>query len=114
MPLHTSTSGLHESMLIDLHIQCCFFFKFSCSKNKRADVVFMQETFSLWSSMWNGSINFSNGFHNSEWVLVLIAASLEIDVVQVVHDSGGRYIFIDCIIQGLRMILCNAYFPTKR
>ena len=92
---------------------------FSWCKDKGADIVFLQETFSTrdiedrWSSIWEGSIYFSHGSNHSKGVLVLIAPMVDIEVMQVIKDSEGRYIFIDCKIQGFRLILGNVYFPTR-
>ena len=91
----------------------------SWSKDKAADIVFLQETFSTkdiegrWSSMWDGLCFYSHGTSHSKGVMVLIAASLDIVVNEVVSDCDGRYVVIDCTIQGLRVRLCNVYFPTR-
>ena len=92
---------------------------FSWCKDKKADIVFLQETFSTrdiedrWSSMWDGSIYFSHGSNHGKGVLVLISPMVDIEVIQVLQDTEGRYIFIDCKIQGVRLILGNVYFPTR-
>ena len=63
--------------------------------------------------MWDGSCFYSHGTSHSKGVLVLIAASLDIVINEVVSDCEGRYVVIDCTIQGLRVRLCNVYFPTR-
>ena len=68
----------------------------SWCKDKAADIGFLQETFSTkdiegrWSSMWDGSCFYSHGTSHSKGVLVLIAASLDIVVNEVVSDCEGR------------------------
>ena len=89
---------------------------FSWCKDKGADIVFLQETFSTrdvedrWSSMWEGSCYFSHGSNHSKGVLVLISPRVDIEVLEVFQDNEGRYIFIDCKIQGIRLVLGNVYF----
>ena len=63
--------------------------------------------------MWEGSTYFSHGSNHSKGVLVLIAPRIDIEILQVLKDSEGRYIFIDCKFQGVRLILGNVYFPTR-
>ena len=92
---------------------------FSWCKDKQADIVFLQETFSTgevedrWRSMWDGPIYFSHGSNHSKGVLVLISPKVEIEITQVLQDIEGRFIFIDCKIEGVRLILGNVYFPTR-
>ena len=38
---------------------------------------------------------------------MLINASLDIEMKKVICDSEGRYILVDCILEGARVILCN-------
>ena len=44
---------------------------------------------------------------------MLINASLDIEMKKVICDSEGRYILVDCILEGERVILCNVYFPVR-
>ena len=88
-------------------------------KEKKADIVFLQETFSSrdvedkWASEWNGQGIYSHGTSHSKGVLMLINASLDIEIKKVICDSEGRYILVDCILEGVRVILCNVYFPVR-
>ena len=92
---------------------------FTWCREKRADVVFLQETYSSkdtedrWSSNWDGKCLYSHGSSHSKGVLILINAHLDIELKEVIYDSDGRYILVECVIQGLGLILCNVYFPVR-
>ena len=88
-------------------------------KDKGADIVFLQETFSTrecedrWDSSWDGTSYFSHGSAHGKCVLVLIAPTVDIEIIQVLRDNEGRFIFIDCKFEGVRLIVGNVYFPTR-
>ena len=63
--------------------------------------------------MWDGSVYFSHGTTHSKGVTVLIDSKLDIQVINVNADRDGRYIIIECVIQGLKMTLSNVYFPVR-
>ena len=92
---------------------------FAWCKEKKADIVFLQETFSSrevedkWATEWNGQCIYSHGTSHSKGVLMLINASLNIEMKRVLSDLDGRYILVDCILEGVRVILCNVYFPVR-
>ena len=92
---------------------------FTWCKEKKAEIVFLQETYSSrdvedkWTAEWNGQCIYSHGTPHSKGVMILVNASLDMDLKAVVCDSDGRYILLDCILQGLRVILCNIYFPVR-
>ena len=60
---------------------------------------------------WQGI--YSHGTSHSKGVLMLINAALDIEMKKVICDSEGRYILVDCILEGVRVILCNVYFPVR-
>ena len=92
---------------------------FTWLRDKQADIAFLQETYSTieiedeWRSMWDGSVYFSHGTNHSKGVTVLIDSKLDIQVINANADKDGRYIIIECIIQGLKMTLSNVYFPVR-
>ena len=92
---------------------------FAWCREKGADIVFLQETYSTrevedkWTSEWNGQCIYSHGTNHSKGVLILINASVDLEVKKAICDLEGRYILIDCILEGLRVILCNVYFPVR-
>ena len=92
---------------------------FTWCNDKKADVVFLQETYSTvdvedkWSSLWEGPCYFSHGSNHSKGVLILINSHLDFQLQEVVKDTDGRYIIMQCSINGRKVVLCNVYFPTR-
>ena len=64
---------------------------------------------------WKGKIYFSHGNSQSKGVAVLIPEVLVgiVNVSQVTSDPEGRFIVLDCEIEGNAMVLFNIYAPTK-
>ena len=92
---------------------------FTWLRDKRVEVAFLQETYStndvedVWGSLWDGTIYYSHGTNHSRGVAILIDSKLDIQVLEVRNDNAGRFVILDCIIQGLRLILINVYFPVR-
>ena len=92
---------------------------FAWCKDKKADIVFLQETYSTadvedrWCSMWDGSCYFSHGTNHSKGVMVLFNSHLDIQVEEIREGKDGRYILIRCTIFGVKIVLCNVYFPVR-
>lgn len=88
-------------------------------KDKGVDIVFLQETYSTieveetWKLPWNGSSYFSHGTNHSKGVLILIDYKLDIQVLNVISDDNGRYVIMECIIQGMKLIIANVYLPVR-
>ena len=86
---------------------------------QKGDIIFFQETFSTidivyqWERDWNGKCFLSHGSCHSRGVCTMIKENLNLKVFKSEIDSDGRYIFLETEIQGKRLILCNAYFPTR-
>ena len=94
---------------------------FNWLKSKYLGLFFLQETHSIgtdesiWTKEWNGKIYFSHGNSQSKGVAVLIPEVLVgiVNVSQVTSDPEGRFIVLDCEIEGNAMVLFNIYAPTK-
>ena len=93
---------------------------FNWCRSKAADIIFLQETFSTpdvekkWESLWDGTCIFSHGTNHSKGVLILIDSKLDIEIISTNIDLNGRYVIINCIIQGQKIVLGNVYFPTRQ
>ena len=66
-----------------------------------------------WRSSWNGDLFFILGTIHSKGVAVLIDSKLDIQVLNVNADKEGRYIVIECIIQGIKCTIVTVYFPVQ-
>ena len=82
---------------------------FAYLKNQKANVYFLQETFSnsrdekVWAAEWGGQIFYSHGSDHSKGVCILIRlikpnSTLHTDVVEL--DTNGRFIILRLKAQG--------------
>ena len=91
---------------------------FEYMKNK-GDICFLQETHSTeetenkWRQENGWTSHFSHGQSNSRGVMIFYNKTLDIDVIEKVGDSEGRFLMLKCIIQGEKFILYNIYAPNK-
>ena len=62
-----------------------------------------------------GDIYFAHGTNQSRGVAILISMFLRAELVvnQLIKDSSGRYIFLDCSIANNHFLVVNVYAPTK-
>ena len=80
-------------------------------KTKRADIVFLQETYNtmevenFWSLQWDGNLLFAYGTER--------VRDLEFELKQSKCDANGRSILLEAIIQDVKFYLCNIYSPKK-
>ena len=88
-------------------------------RHKKSDILFFQETYSTqevetrWKLELGGNAYFSHGTNHSRGVLVSIAPTLNIKVIDLKIDEGGRYIILKVDIRGTKILLGNFYFPTR-
>ena len=95
---------------------------FAYLKNHKANVYFLQETFSnsrdekVWAAEWSGQIFYSHGSDHSNGVCILIRlikpnSTLHADVVEL--DINGRFIILRLKTQGVASLnVVNVYAPT--
>ena len=92
---------------------------FTWLKDKKTDIIFLQETYSTkeiedeWRLSWDGDVCFSHGTNHSRGVMVLIDSKLDVQILNTIIDNEGRYIIIECNIQGLNFTIANVYFPVR-
>ena len=85
---------------------------------KRFDIVLLQETHSIkddnnfWRSEFGGEAIFSNGESNARGVAILFQKRLNAEIKKVSTDKSGRYIIVDCVINGKIMTIINVYAPN--
>ena len=92
---------------------------FTWCKNRKGDIVFIQETHcskecqNKWKSEWGGKVFFSNGESNARGVSILIKKGLDFEEKKLYNDSSGRYLIVNCEINGKEYWLVNIYAPNK-
>ena len=92
---------------------------FAWLMKQQADICFLQETYSTkeiensWKMQWKGDMFFSHGSEHSRGVLILVKNSLEFELKSVRHDSQGRFLLLEAIVQDQKFVFLNIYAPNK-
>ncbi len=92
---------------------------FTWLNRKNNSIIFLQETYSTecvsdkWKKQWNGHMVFSHGTNHSRGVAILFKNGLDINIVNHDIDLNGRFIILDIVINGVKLILVNAYAPNS-
>ena len=92
---------------------------FTWVRNQKADIIFLQETFSTpdifdsWKFQWRGDMYYSHGSNHSKGVLVLIRETLQFELKSVRKDNHGRFVIVEALIQDSPVVLINIYAPNK-
>ena len=87
---------------------------FRWAHNSKADIIFLQETYSskgveeIWRSEWGGKIHYSHGSSYSKGVLILFNPKLE----STVAEKHGRYLMLEVTFHDSTFLLCNVYAPN--
>ena len=89
-------------------------------KNKREDIIVIQETHSTlaseatWKGAWDGPIYFNHGTSNARGTIILIKRQAQ-HVVNVNHVilNNGRAHYIEFDIEGTKFCLANIYAPNN-
>ena len=88
-------------------------------KRYHSGIIFLQETHSTelsekeWKKIWNGQLEFCHGKSSARGVAILIARDVDIHINEIIRDNTGRFLLLDTIFEGQRLILVNVYAPTK-
>ena len=92
---------------------------FSWLQRQKADIAFLQETYSTcdvvdkWRFQWPGKFFYSHGTNHSKGVMILVSDKLQFELKSEVQDKDGRYILIDAVIQDSPFLLLNIYSPNN-
>jgi exonuclease III len=85
-----------------------------------ADVIFLQEThlhsnlhLETARKLWGGVSLWDKGTPGSCGVAILFKKNVNIAMNNVQLSGCGRFIAVDCVINGLNLRLVNIYAPTK-
>ena len=92
---------------------------FAWIEKQKADIIFLQETYSTpeiitnWKFNWRGEMIYSHGSNHSRGVLVLIHQQLQFELKNSTIDDKGRFILLEVLVQQSPFVLLNLYAPTK-
>ena len=81
--------------------------------------IFLQETHSTeiaekqWRTEWKGQVEFSHGLSTARGVAIMLPNNIDYTVNDTVRDGDGRFLLLDCNVDGHNLILVNIYAPTK-
>ena len=84
-------------------------------REKCYDIIFCQEVHStkkiekLWKSQWGHKAFFAHDTSQSGGCMILIKKHIKVQILHVYKHITGRYLLLDCILQGERILLCNIY-----
>ena len=87
---------------------------------KKGDIIFLQESHSTpddeskWKEECEGEVLFSHGASNARGVMIIFSKKLELEIVRSTLDKDGRYIIVECLIQGTRFLIWNIYAPNNK
>ena len=93
---------------------------FSYLKDQRANIYFLQETYSaradenIWRKEWGGELFFSHGTTHSKGVCILINLFIQPKVDYSYADDSGRIVVITVTLNGQKLSLCNIYAPNDQ
>ena len=88
--------------------------------SKEGEIVCLQETHSTpedekqWKEECEGEVFFSHGASNARGVMIYFAKNIEVELIKSTIDNEGRYIVLDCKIQGTRFLLYSIYAPNNK
>ena len=103
-----------------LHIQTKRRSIFSYLKDQRANVYFLQETYSvsadenMWKNEWGGKIFFSHGTNHSKGVCTLINPPVNYQIDYSYANTSGRIILVTIVLGSQNISLCNIYAPNNQ
>ena len=88
---------------------------FSFLKDFKANIYFLQETYSdlkdeiIWKNEWEGEIFFSHGTNHSKGVCILINPAIHCQVDYCYSNESGRIVLITITFGSKKLSLCNIY-----
>ena len=92
---------------------------FTYLKDQKANVYFLQETYSelndekIWQNEWGGKMYFSHGSRHSKGTCILIDPSTNCNVDYSFSNTTGRIVLITVNIKGSKISCCNIYAPNN-
>ena len=92
---------------------------FKYLQDKKADILFIQETHStkeietFWQCQMKGQFYFSHGSNKSKGVLIFIRSGFVFDLIDSVIDKDGRYIILHMLINEKSFVIANIYAPNR-
>ena len=93
---------------------------FSYLKDQKANIYFLQETYSeradenIWRKEWGGELFFSHGTKHSKGVCILINPFVQPKVDYSYANDSGRIVLITITFNGQKLSLCKINGPMIR
>ena len=66
----------------------------------------------MWQTEWWGPVFWAHGSKHSSDVCILVRKGFDLDPVDVITDSNGRYLIIKALVQGETLYMKNLYAPN--
>ena len=91
---------------------------FSYLKDQRANICFLQETYSeqadenIWTYEWGGTLFFSHGTTYSKGVCILMNPFAQPKVDYYYANDSGRIELVTIMLNWQKLSLCNIYAPN--
>ena len=89
-----------------------------CKRND-FDIIMLQETHStkedeeIWRTQWNGTVIYDHGDSKARGTAILFRKHLDATNSKITRSKVGRYIIVDCKINGKEIMLINVYAPNN-
>ena len=86
--------------------------------NKKASIVFLQETYSsndqekIWRNEWGEKIHFNHGSKHSRGVAILFNPKLHVTIDNEIKSKDGRTLILEIYIEDIKYICVNIYAPN--
>jgi len=87
---------------------------------KNGDISFIQETHCTkdtekqWKMESECDVYFSNGTSTARGVMIMISKTLDIEITAEIKDTEGRFLLLQCKIQGTDFLIYNVYGPNSK
>lgn len=88
-------------------------------KNRKLDVILLQETHSqvederIWSKEWGGEVWYAHGSTKSKGVAILVRKGVDLKVVEAQTAFEGRFLMLEVKIGEFNFLLANFYGPNE-
>ncbi len=87
---------------------------------QKADVIFLQETYSssqninLWEAEWGGKFFSSHDSIHSRGVMIMFKPRLDVTIEKHISEKNGRYILVEAFVDGSKLNFLNVYAPNDQ
>ena len=92
---------------------------FTYLRRRKYDICMLQESHctkdqeKIWENEWGYKAYFSSFKGNSRGVVILFNNTFQYTLHSISTDKEGRFVFIDCTINGVKLSIANLYAPNE-